>query len=45
MLVGLSHKPNEKPQSIDPDLPASAMEVDLGIFGTAFHKKCRAKKQ
>lgn len=43
MLVGFSNKPNEKPQSIDPELPTSAMEVDLEVFGTEFNKKCRAK--
>jgi hypothetical protein len=45
MLVGFSRKPGEKPQSIDPELPASAMEVDLQVFGPEFNKSCRAKKQ
>ena len=45
MLVGFSHKPSEKPQSIDPELPASAMEVDFEVFGPDFNKSCRAKKQ
>jgi hypothetical protein len=43
MLVGFAHKPNEKPQSIDPELPASAMEVDLEVFGPDFKRLCRAK--
>ncbi len=39
MLVGFSHKPHEKPQSIDPELPATAMEVDLDkAFGGSIPK-------
>jgi hypothetical protein len=45
MLVGFSHKPGERPQSIDPELPASAMEVDLEVFGPDFNKSCRARKR
>lgn len=45
MLVGFSHKPSEKPQSIDPELPDSAIEVDLEVFGPDFNKSCRAKKR
>lgn len=44
MLVGFSHKPNENPQSIDPELPASAMVVDLDAFGPGFNHLYRAKK-
>jgi hypothetical protein len=45
MLVGFSHKPNVNPQSIDPELPASATVMDLEIFGPGFNKVCRAKKR
>lgn len=45
MLVGFSHTPNVRLQSIDPEPPASAAEVDLDIFGPEFNKSCRGKKQ
>jgi hypothetical protein len=43
MLVGFSHKPNEQPQSIDAELPPSAVAVDLEIFGPEFNKSCRTR--
>lgn len=45
MLVGFSRTSHENPQSIDPQLPSSAMEVDLDVFGPEFNKTCRAKKR
>jgi hypothetical protein len=45
MLVGFSNKPGEAPKSIDPELAATAMEVDLEVFGAQFNKSCRTKKE
>jgi hypothetical protein len=44
MLVGFSRAPTTKPQQIDAELPSTAPEIDLDIFGPEFNKNCRAKK-